>query len=64
MTIITALKLTNDMCRWPFGDPKEEGFHFCGDHSPFESPYCEKHAALSRSGDTRSRKAASAKTSS
>jgi GcrA cell cycle regulator len=63
MTIITALKLTNNMCRWPFGDPKEEDFHFCGGHSEYESPYCEEHTAMSRSTDNRRRKAVSLKTS-
>lgn len=33
---------TND-CRWPFGDPMQPEFHFCGKHKVDGSPYCEFH---------------------
>ena len=26
----TILSLTDRMCKWPIGDPREPGFHFCG----------------------------------
>lgn len=26
----TLLELTPERCRWPIGDPREAGFHFCG----------------------------------
>lgn len=34
-------------CRYPFGDPLEEDFHFCGEptHKPGAS-YCAKHHEL------------------
>ena len=38
--------LTERMCRWPFGDPKKTGFHFCGRPSEFPVPYCAEHRAL------------------
>ena len=36
-------------CRWPFGDPKEEGFHFCNrKQSAGGYPYCEHHTNRAR----------------
>lgn len=35
--------LKDSMCRWPEGDPKEDGFHFCGGASVPGFPYCEEH---------------------
>jgi len=31
-------------CKWPIGDPKADGFTFCG--RPAEGPYCGGHAAV------------------
>lgn len=30
-------------CQWPFGDPKEKDFRFCGDSCRIDSSYCPKH---------------------
>ena len=30
-------------CRWPFGDPGNEDFHFCGDIQVPGKPYCLEH---------------------
>lgn len=30
-------------CQWPEGDPKEEGFHLCGDNAFEGKPYCPRH---------------------
>lgn len=30
-------------CRWPIGDPKQSGFHFCGHRRVPGSAYCEHH---------------------
>lgn len=30
-------------CRWPFGDPLKQDFHFCGKLKADGSPYCEFH---------------------
>jgi GcrA cell cycle regulator len=31
-------------CMWPHGDPKEPGFHYCGDQPVVAGkPYCETH---------------------
>lgn len=37
--------LTSDMCRWPLGDPRREGFGFCGAHVA-QGSYCEEHAGM------------------
>ncbi len=39
----TLAQLENDHCRWPFGDPREASFHFCGATRHPGSPYCEFH---------------------
>jgi len=30
-------------CSWPMGDPKQPGFHFCGEPSEPGRPYCAHH---------------------
>lgn len=42
--------LTNNSCRWPIGDPKEEGFHFCGKETFNGKPYCLEHCATAYVG--------------
>ena len=34
-------------CRWPIGDPRREGFHFCGAPRLAGRPYCELHWRMS-----------------
>jgi GcrA cell cycle regulator len=34
-------------CRWPFGDPRDAGFHFCGAPQVAGKPYCIEHWPLS-----------------
>jgi GcrA cell cycle regulator len=54
--LITTIDLTSSTCRWPFGDPTEPGFHYCGQLSQPNGPYCDKHDAMSRpSGQHRNR---------
>ena len=43
------------MCRWPSGDPKEEGFGFCGSRTISGIPYCAEHAKLAYQPATRNR---------
>lgn len=33
-------------CQWPHGDPKEDGFHFCGARAEPGRPYCGKHCKV------------------
>lgn len=46
---LSLMQLTDKTCKFPYGDPKEPGFSFCG-HAPEEGrPYCEAHARLAYS---------------
>ena len=44
--VIGIAELQDGMCHWPVGDPKEQGFHFCGRCKFGRIPYCEHHAAI------------------
>lgn len=39
-------ELTERTCKWPIGDPLNDDFHFCGNESPDNSPYCIYHQRL------------------
>jgi GcrA cell cycle regulator len=39
----TLLELTSATCRWPVGDPQEDGFFFCGGEAVGVRPYCRCH---------------------
>jgi GcrA cell cycle regulator len=44
---VTVARLTAETCRWPEGDPKLAGFHFCGrPKAEAPGPYCGVHAAI------------------
>jgi hypothetical protein len=55
--LITTLALTIDTCRWPFGDPAEPDFHYCGERPLAGQPYCDKHDAQSYHGARRKKTA-------
>jgi hypothetical protein len=40
----TILTLTDRICKWPIGDPRNPDFHFCGRASAEGLPYCTDHA--------------------
>ena len=40
----TLATISDRMCRWPIGDPKTGGFHFCGQAPKTGYCYCEAHA--------------------
>lgn len=42
----SVLNLNERTCKWPFGDPGAQDFHFCGARVKTGSPYCEVHVAL------------------
>ena len=44
--LVTTETLTEASCRWPEGDPKLPGFHFCGRQRAAGMPYCAHHAAI------------------
>jgi GcrA cell cycle regulator len=41
---VTIMTVTDQMCRWPIGDPAATNFHFCGRAPRPGAPYCEAHA--------------------
>jgi GcrA cell cycle regulator len=43
---VSLLALTDQMCKWPVGDPGAENFHFCGHKSWNGQPYCEYHSRI------------------
>lgn len=43
---VAMVNLKEYMCRWPEGDPKEPGFHFCGAEKVPGLPYCDAHARV------------------
>ncbi|WP_417411218.1 GcrA family cell cycle regulator [Hoeflea sp.] len=43
---LTLVELSERTCKWPVGDPLQEGFHFCGNDSGDASPYCGYHAKM------------------
>jgi len=43
---VSLVDLKERMCRWPIGDPKDDGFKFCGGPSQEGIPYCNHHARV------------------
>ncbi len=35
--------IKSSQCHWPIGDPDDYEFHFCGEPSISDSPYCQEH---------------------
>ena len=33
-------------CQWPFGDPQDKEFYFCGVKTHEGKPYCEEHCNI------------------
>jgi GcrA cell cycle regulator len=54
--IIQLVDLKECMCKWPVGDPMEEGFHFCGRKKAATGAYCEHHAAIAYNPTARRRR--------
>ncbi len=40
---IGLMHLEPHHCRWPFGDPRDPGFGYCGAPRMVDSSYCEHH---------------------
>jgi GcrA cell cycle regulator len=43
---LTLVQLTEKTCRFPIGDPVQTDFHFCGNDSRDNSPYCTYHSRV------------------
>lgn len=55
---VALIDLTERMCKWPIGDPKEDDFTFCGRTIRPGTPYCPDHASMAYQSSGRSRAAA------
>ncbi|MGB1026659.1 MAG: GcrA family cell cycle regulator, partial [Rhodospirillaceae bacterium] len=53
--IKSVVDLGANSCRWPIGDPKEPGFHFCGKMAIPGKPYCGEHCAIAYVSSNRNR---------
>ena len=47
-----VLALKHGDCRWPFGNPAANDFHFCCGNSVLGGPYCVEHTMRSRGAGT------------
>ncbi len=54
---VSLLELTERMCKWPIGDPRDDDFTFCGRGIRVGTPYCPEHAAMAYQSSSRSRQA-------
>jgi len=52
---VSLVELKERMCRWPIGDPKDDGFKFCGGPSEEGIPYCNHHARVAYQVNTKSK---------
>lgn len=52
---VPLIDLTERMCKWPFGDPREDEFTFCGRPIRSGTPYCVDHASMAYQSSGRSR---------
>ncbi len=54
--MLSMLDLAPSQCRWPYGDPREKNFGFCGcKRRDSNVPYCEEHAEMAYQISARSR---------
>lgn len=42
----TFVKLKPGECHWPYGHPRQAGFHFCGGKQVDGFPYCAAHVRM------------------
>lgn len=52
---VALIDLTERMCKWPIGDPRDADFTFCGRGIRPGTPYCPDHAAMAYQTSSRSR---------
>ncbi len=55
---VALIDLSERMCKWPIGDPREDDFTFCGRGIRHGTPYCPDHAGAAYQSSTRTRAAA------
>ncbi len=42
----TVSSIGTSQCKWPIGDPAADDFHFCGQSTSSNKPYCAYHSQL------------------
>jgi GcrA cell cycle regulator len=47
------VELETGQCKWPFGNPHEDGFYFCGAVARDGDPYCLVHMRIAHQRDPR-----------
>jgi GcrA cell cycle regulator len=47
------IELEPGQCKWPFGNPHEHGFYFCGAIAFDDAPYCPVHMQIAHQRDPR-----------
>jgi GcrA cell cycle regulator len=52
---VALIDLSERMCKWPFGDPQEDDFTFCGKEIYAGKPYCSSHVIMAYQSSSRSR---------
>ena len=58
---VTTKTLSSRTCRWPFGNPTESSFHYCGQPLSAGRPYCSVHEQMALAPSVRNRQLGSAK---
>jgi len=53
--VYSIIDLSPQTCRWPIGDPKLPGFHFCGKPVRPGKPYCAEHCEVAYVGSNKSK---------
>lgn len=57
MSDMSMEDLKAGMCRWPFGDPEDKNFHFCGNPCDYALSYCEEHMTKAKAPVRKARSA-------
>lgn len=52
---LSLADLNSRQCRWPYGDPREANFGFCGHTIVAGLPYCPEHGKMAYQAATRNR---------
>lgn len=52
---VSLIELRESTCRWPIGDPKDDGFKFCGGPAEEGVSYCSHHCRVAFQANTKSK---------
>ena len=54
----TIITVDASSCRWPIGDPQQEGFYLCGATASHDDSYCARHMTMARAPVMKTRRVA------